>query len=112
MKGEKWYAPFSLVDLVHMSLLIFLARLLHKISNRLINIIRNYSGLLQTCQRKGNRLRYIHDERRRSERPARKKSNAQSIASSTAPVERAVSPSYCANQGAGRARVQRQSHQQ
>jgi hypothetical protein len=44
-------------------------------------LLGNYSGLLPTCQRKGNRLKYTHDERRRTASSARRESHPQSIGS-------------------------------
>src|SRR6266571_7827283 len=50
----------------------------------------NYTGLLPTCQRRGNRLKYTYDERRRTASPSGRKSKPQSVGSGTAPVERAI----------------------
>jgi hypothetical protein len=41
----------------------------------------NYSGLLRTCQRRGNQLKYTHDARRRTASPSRRKSHTQSVGS-------------------------------
>ncbi len=75
------------------------------------HVERNYSGLLETCQRRGKRLKYKHDERRRTASPARRKSHPQSIGRGTAPVERAIGPGACADQGPGRPLGARQSHE-
>ena len=42
---------------------------------------RNYSGFLETCQRRGKQVKYTHDERRRTASPARRKSKPQSVGS-------------------------------
>src|SRR6266699_6266263 len=59
-----------------------------------------YSGLLETCQRRANQLKYSHDERRRTASPARRKSHAQSVGSGAAAVERAIGPGKCPDQRA------------
>src|SRR6266581_4017467 len=72
----------------------------------------NYTGLLPTCQRRGNRLKYTYDERRRTASPSGRKSKPQSVGSGTAPVERAIGPGQCPDQGARRQSGQRQSNEQ
>src|SRR5436309_11942077 len=69
--------------------------------------LRNYTGLLPTCQGRGNRLKYTYDARRRTASPSGRKSNAQSVGRGTAAVERAIGPSGCSDQGTRRPRGQR-----
>ena len=71
----------------------------------------NYTGLLPTCQRRGNRLKYTYDERRRTASPSGRKSKPQSVGSGTAPVERAIGPGQCPDQGVGRPIGHQQSNQ-
>src|SRR6266702_745389 len=72
----------------------------------------NYTGLLPTCQRRGNRLKYTYDARRRTASPSGRKSKPQSVGRGTAAVERAIGPGQCSDQGAGRHSGQRQSNEQ
>src|SRR5579863_633353 len=89
------------------------SRLLIDIINlpAVIAILGNYSGLLPTCQRSGNRLQYHHDKRRRTASPSRRKSNPQSVGSGTAAVERASDPGERPDQGARRPIGTKQSNE-
>jgi len=72
-----------------------------------IEKMSNYSGLLPTCERRGNQLKYSDDARRRTASPARRKSTPQSVGCGTAAVARAIGPGAGPDQGARRPLGQR-----